>query len=264
MDSEKSESFGVFWGRLSLVCFFWSLVGCPGATTGSALSGDRSDQTRSAEPVMTRVDPAEVSEVVRSFEVLKRAGEIRNTGCDQANFPPQGKYSGSVGARVARSAMDLLGYEDQSRVPPDGLKCAKQASTILKRAGLEIAGSDSVVGLVSQLRKKGWCEAKRPIPGAVAFSNNEFKNGPRSHIGVVSYVSPQIEKKVQSGMTSELKERFSYLDSAANQSRSRLLTIYHNSSRWIVGYPQNKYDQEWFSKVKFLVPPESCERRSVR
>ena len=190
-------------------------------------------------------------------------GEVPNfSAASESYLSPQNECSspanssGPVANRVAMTAMAMLGHEAQGRFPPDGLKCARQASTILKRAGVSITGSDSVVGLVKQLRDAGWCNSSRPIPGAVAYANNEFGNGPRSHIGVVSYTALKLGNKVSLGMTDSLKSKFAYSDPQTNQTRQ--LTIYHNSTRWIVGHPQGRQDREWFSKVKFLVPPESC------
>jgi hypothetical protein len=146
--------------------------------------------------------------------------------------------------------MDMLGYEDRTGRAPDGLKCAVQVSNILKRAGVNVPFDASVVGLVAKLKKAGWCGSATPVPGAIAYSNDEFDNGPRSHIGVVSYPPEKIRAQVEERMTAASRHRF--------QFEGKPLTIYHNETRWIRGGPRGDYDRAWFSKVKFLVPPESC------
>ncbi len=88
---------------------------------------------------------------------------------------------------VVFSAEQSLGYIEyaQDALAPSGLKCAQQASRMLKLAGVPIKGSLGVVELVHQLKAIGW-KACGSTPGAVAYSNKTFGNGPRSHIGIVA------------------------------------------------------------------------------
>ncbi len=109
-------------------------------------------------------------------------------------------------------------------------------------------------------RKRGWCESPTPIPGAVAYTNDELDNGPRSHIGIVSYAVPEVASRVEQNMTAELKQKFRYVPEFGGSGGERL-TIYHNAKRTIVGLPQNDNDVKFFTRAKFLVPPESCARR---
>jgi hypothetical protein len=193
-----------------------------------------------------------------SFDDLHRANSGESFSCPAIEDLPAASYSGPVGQRVSRAAMDMLGYEDRTNRAPDGLKCAVQVHNILRRAGVDVPFDASVVGLVAKLKKAGWCGSSTAIPGAIAYTNEEFGNGPRSHIGVVSYPVPKIASKVEQQMSDTLRQKYRFVPEF-RRSVSERLTIYHNATRWIVGYPQGNYDRQFFSKAKFLVPPESCK-----
>ncbi len=95
---------------------------------------------------------------------------------------PLGSGNGSS-AHVAATATYMIGKENCSLFPPKMLKCAQQASDILRSAGVGIKGSLSVNGLVSQLRAIGWREIPGPCPPGSVQHTAGIRPG--RHIGVV-------------------------------------------------------------------------------
>lgn len=104
-----------------------------------------------------------------------------------AQFPstPLALGSGSgTAAQVAQAATSMIGIQNCSLYPPKGLKCAQQASDILRAAGVKVSGSLAVNGLVSQLKALGW----RDVPGPCLAGSVQHTGGLNPigrHIGVV-------------------------------------------------------------------------------
>jgi len=136
----------------------------------------------------------------------------------------------STGSKVGSVARSLWGHVDTSDWPKKTLKCAQQASTILKRAGIIDGTFYTVVGLVKHLKTKGWRVSNKPVVGAVAFSNPEFNtDSSRSHVGVVGSD----------------------------------LAVYHNSGAAggkIIrsAFGDTDYNGRWLNGVDFLIPPSSA------
>lgn len=161
--------------------------------------------------------------------------------------------------QVADAAMKQLGFVENSSSPPSGLKCAQQAGTILKKAGIDGVANDSVLQTIANAREKKWCERPSAAPGALAFTDPPGdRPAERRHMGVVSFPTDSIREQVNASYSKlgAQKQRFQYRDPDSGQFAQ--LTIYHNAGNKEVGFLQNDYDVKWASKVKFLWPPDLC------
>jgi len=84
--------------------------------------------------------------------------------------------------KIASTATNFIGHSECSDDPPASVKCAQQASLILKAAGTGISGSNSVNTLFTQLMEKGW-KSGPCVPGGVRHSAGPEATG--RHIGVI-------------------------------------------------------------------------------
>jgi hypothetical protein len=107
---------------------------------------------------------------------------------------PMGTGNGSR-ATIAQTATSMLGQENCTLFPPKRLKCAQQASSVLKAAGVRIKGSLSVNALVSQLRAIGWVDGPCG-PGSVKHTAGV---SPIRHIGVVGANNETIHNSSSQG-----------------------------------------------------------------
>lgn len=124
-------------------------------------------------------------------ENFGKSGQHHNDSAATAN-DDDGTYSAPMAlgsgngsaAQVAQTATAMIGTQSCSTEPPKTLKCAQQASDILRAAGVKVSGSLAVNGLVSQLKSIGWRDTPGPcLAGSVQHTGGENPKG--RHIGVV-------------------------------------------------------------------------------
>lgn len=190
---------------------------------------------------------AAADDVNKMFEMLRDFSDPPSSCPISPNGDASQEGLGSgIQAQIAKVSRDKIGdsfdcdANDFTGCPADNVKCAAQASSVLKEAGVDIEGSDLVVGVVSQLSKKGWKECTDPyMPGSVAFTNpsqsaeelpQEFHRTDgyeRSHIGIVTIVN---------GRTGIVNNKGS------------------ESGTLGVDYEDQTSDN-WYQSVKFICPP---------
>jgi hypothetical protein len=96
-------------------------------------------------------------------------------------FPGVTPQGSGRSADIAKMASAMIGFKNCAAGLSGGIKCAVQASTILRAAGVNVWDA-SVNGLVSKLRAQGWRDGACG-PGAVFHTAQASSSG--RHVGVI-------------------------------------------------------------------------------